>query len=68
MLHRKVKNAKMIFAIMVPLTFLAFLLGTLTVDDRFFVPGVKTFDLYDGFGGGIATLCVFFFNFLEEKP
>jgi hypothetical protein len=58
----------MIFSIMVPLTYFAFELGVLSINDNFFVPGVRTFDTFDGLGGALVIICVFFFNFLEEKP
>lgn len=68
MIHRKFKDAKKIFAVMVPITLLAFLIGSYSVDRMIFVPTSLDFDLYDGLGLTIVTLSVFAFNFMEDKP
>ena len=69
MIHRQIKNAKFIFDIMVPLTLIAFYLGSLTVNQNlFFLSSMKSFDLFDGLGGVLATICVFAYNYMDEKP
>jgi hypothetical protein len=63
MIHKKNLNARLVFAVMVPVSALAFLLGIATVDSV-----VGHFSIFDGFGLGLVAVGVFLFNIFEDKP
>jgi F0F1-type ATP synthase assembly protein I len=67
MQNKKTENARMIFAFMVPITIVAFLLGALTTDliQQNYPINMTTFDIL---GMVISTIGVLMFNLYEEKP
>lgn len=67
MQNKKTENARMIFAFMVPITIVAFLLGALTTDliQQTYPINMTTFDIL---GMVLSTIGVLMFNLYEEKP
>ena len=67
MQNKKTENARMIFAFMVPITIIAFLLGALTTDlvQQNYPINMTTFDIL---GMVLSTIGVLMFNLYEEKP
>lgn len=67
MQNKKTENARMIFAFMVPITIVAFLLGALTTDliQQNYPINMTTFDIL---GMVLSTIGVLMFNLYEEKP
>lgn len=67
MIHKKTKNAKKVFSIMVPLTLVAFYCACQTV-------GIETVNylmdwhVYDILGLIIVAVGVFMYNWYDEKP
>ena len=74
MIHKKTLNARIVFACMIPISALAFMLGIATVDQvvgHFSIfDGVRPFHIYDNkkFGLGLVGVGVFLYNIFEEKP
>jgi len=62
MKYRKTKNAKMIFAMTVPLTLFAFWLGSLQLNFQFL------FHPLDSASVVLVGIGVFMFNFYDERP
>ena len=58
------RNARVIFALMVPLTCVAFSLAALAEPEI----ALNTMDVYDGFALAIVTVGVFIYNWFEEIP
>ncbi len=67
MQNKKTENARMIFAFMVPITIVAFLLGALTTNliQQNYPINMTTFDIL---GMVLSTIGVLMFNLYEEKP
>ena len=67
MQNKKTENARLIFAFMVPITIIAFLLGALTTDlvQQNYPINMTTFDIL---GMVLSTIGVLMFNLYEEKP
>lgn len=67
MQNKKTENARMIFAFMVPITIVAFLLGALTTSiiEQNYSIKMTTFDII---GMILSTVGVMMFNLYEEKP
>jgi len=62
---KKARNARMIFAFMVPLTLIAFWIAAATN------PGlikIENLDVYDTLALAVSTVGVFMYNWFEEKP
>ena len=67
MQNKKTENARMIFAFMVPITIVAFLLGALTtaiIEQNYSIK----MNLLDIIGMLLSTVGVMMFNLYEEKP
>jgi hypothetical protein len=67
MQNKKTENARMIFAFMVPITMVAFLLGSATTKliGQNYSVSMNTFDIL---GMILSTVGVMMFNLYEEKP
>ena len=68
MINKSTINARMIFAFMVPLTLVAFLLGYMTVQNIMNQLGTAAPQWPDYLGIVTATVGVCLFNWYEEKP
>lgn len=67
MQNKKTENARMIFAFMVPITIIAFVLGaqTTSIIGQNYPINMTTFDII---GMILSTVGVMMFNLYEEKP
>lgn len=65
MQHKKTIYARKCFAFMVPLTVLAFIMGSFTDPNMISLSGLE---IYDYAALVIASIGVFFYNWYEEKP
>lgn len=67
MQNKKTENARMIFAFMVPITIIAFVLGaqTTSIIEQNYSINMTTFDII---GMILSTVGVMMFNLYEEKP
>ncbi len=63
MIHKKNKNARVIFSVIVPISALAFYLGLITLGGEINF----AFTAWDGVGLAIVGAGVFLFNYNEEK-
>ena len=78
MRHKRTENARRIFAFMVPITIVAFLLAiavsdAIRIGQQIFSEGVLNGsglipDVWDYIGMLVACVGVFLFNWYEEKP